>query len=558
MKKGQAYQCQSCGVRFARWQGSCHACGAWDSLALRPHEETTAVRERGRRPQGNVLKSASAAPFRPLGEEVGELERIATGLEEVDRALGGGIVPGSVLLLGGDPGVGKSTLALQIAESLSARATFGQEKNSTAGSVAVYVSGEEDRAQLALRARRLQRERQAEEKHEEKHEEQHEEKDEAQQGEQQGEPQGGLFASLLCTARTDLDPVLVWLSEQPDAEQLLVVDSIQTMRTQGSEGSAAGSLTCLRLLTEAVTHFARQSGIAVLLIGHVTKEGQLAGPRQIEHMVDVVLYLEGERGQGFRLLRAVKNRFAALDEIGVFEMRGSGLRGVANPSSLFLSRRGDEAPGTAVFAGVEGKRPFLCEVQALVTPAPPGAARRTALGWDSARLAMLLAVLEAHAALRLSSMEVYLNISGGLRIKETACDLAVACAIVSAARKTAIPAGWVFCGEIGLTGDIRPVGQTRLRAREAQKLGFSNMLLYQGAEHATKHAKTSSKKNASHRAVSNGKFSFHPVSRVNDLAPWLLRVAARSVDDSVADADADADALSSAASWTAQPAASRP
>ncbi len=522
MKKGQAYLCQSCGVRFARWQGSCHACGAWDSLVLRPPESATAVRERrgaGRLGSGGIGSggigsggigvgrkasglSSSTAPFRPLGEEVATLERVATGLEEVDRALGGGLVPGSVLLLGGDPGVGKSTLALQVAEALVARASRSAGKSAEQGSPAVYVSGEEDRAQLALRAKRLQKE---------------------------GEG-NSLFEELLCTARTDIDPVLEWLCEQPNGEQLLVVDSIQTMRTAGSEGSAAGSLTSLRMLTEKVTHFARQSGVAVLLIGHVTKEGQLAGPRQIEHMVDVVLYLEGERGQGFRLLRAVKNRFGALDEIGVFEMRGSGLCGVANPSSLFLSKHGNEAPGTAVFAGVEGTRPFLCEVQALVAPAPPGSPRRTALGWDSARLATLLAVLEAHADLRLSSHEVYLNISGGLRIKETACDLAVACAIVSAARKTAIPAGWVFCGEIGLTGDIRAVGQTRLRATESQKLGFSKMLLHQSVEHARERTRagTSSKEDASQRSVSNGKFSFHQVARVSDLAPWLVRLVAAS------------------------------
>ncbi len=553
MKKGQAYLCQSCGVRFSRWQGSCHACGEWDSLVLRPQESATAVRERrgggsvgvggGGFGGGKIARSApaSAAPFRPLGEETVALERVATGLQEVDRALGGGLVPGSVLLLGGDPGVGKSTLALQIAEALLARSHKETDKEvetaanlevETTGKIpeqrspAVYVSGEEDRAQLALRAKRLQKE-----------------------GAKEGE-ENSLFESLLCTARTDIDPVLEWLREQPNGEQLLVVDSIQTMRTAGTEGSAAGSLTCLRMLTEVVTHFARQSGIAVLLIGHVTKEGQLAGPRQIEHMVDVVLYLEGERGQGFRLLRAVKNRFGALDEIGVFEMRGSGLRGVANPSSLFLSSNSSEAPGTAVFAGVEGTRPFLCEVQALVTPAPPGSPRRTALGWDSARLATLLAVLEAHADLRLSSHEVYLNISGGLRIKETACDLAVACAIISAARKTAIPAGWVFCGEIGLTGDIRAVGQTRLRATEAQKLGFAKMLLHQGAKHASKETREgdSAAEDASHRSVNNGKFSFQQVSRVSDLAPWLVRLVAASTSASAARAPDAAPAIVRAAS----------
>ena len=294
-------------------------------------------------------------------------------------------------------------------------------------------------------------------------------------------------------------------------------DSEWDSRGEGLEGlpsgfsSSAGSLSSLRILTASLTHFARTTGIAVLLIGHVTKEGQLAGPKQIEHMVDGVLYLEGEGGHGFRLLRAVKNRFGSLDELGVFEMRSSGLCGVSNPSSLFLSRRSTEAPGTAVFASVEGTRPFLCEVQALVSSAPPGSPRRTALGWDSMRLATLLAVLEAHANLRLGSYEVYLNISGGLRVRETACDLAVACAIVSAARRLSIPRGWVFCGEIGLTGDIRAVGHNRLRAAEAHKLGFSKMLLP---------VVSSPEEDLGFTGGSD--FSFHHISRVSEISKWLL------------------------------------
>ena len=577
MKKDRsAYLCSSCGARFSRWQGACHACGSWDTLIASPQRQASGavVFDRARTPRTPASRTmlgktdmrtgmssseiaveaqesearastarASAAfaepPFRALGEDTPRLRRISTGIAEFDRALGGGIVPGSVLLLGGDPGVGKSTLALQIAVSLSAG--LGVDKKvrgdavGSAGSAAVYVSGEEDRAQLALRAHRLAS---------------------AQDTTTSDTGFGGRdkdysYKNLLCTARTEIDEVLEYLHTSPARYLLLVVDSIQTMKTSNLSGngfgSSMGTLNGLRQLTETLTHFARLSGLAVLLIGHVTKDGHLAGPRQIEHMVDVVLYLEGERGQGFRLLRAVKNRFGAVDEVGVFEMRASGLCGVANPSSLFLSSHSSDAAGTAVFAGIEGTRPFLCEVQALVASAPPGTPRRTALGWDSARLATLLAVLEAHADLRLGNHEVYLSISGGLRIKETACDLAVACALISAARKIPLPRGWVFCGEIGLTGDVRAVGQTRIRAGEARKLGFLSMLLpkdnsraklapepsLSGTEHTITPASPhhSPKLQAMRPALGSSPASdvdlcFHRVSRVSELAPWLLRVSA--------------------------------
>ncbi len=581
MKKDRsAYLCSSCGARFSRWQGACHACGSWDTLIASPQRQASGavVFDRARTPrtpasrtmlgktdmrtgmssseiaveaQGSEVRASAARastarasvtfaepPFRALGEDTPRLRRISTGIAEFDRALGGGIVPGSVLLLGGDPGVGKSTLALQIAVSLSAG--FGVANKvrggavGSAGSAAVYVSGEEDRAQLALRAHRLAS---------------------AQDTTTSDTGIGGKdkdysYKNLLCTARTEIDEVLEYLHASTDRYVLLVVDSIQTMKTSNLSGngfgSSMGTLNGLRQLTETLTHFARLSGLAVLLIGHVTKDGHLAGPRQIEHMVDVVLYLEGERGQGFRLLRAVKNRFGAVDEVGVFEMRASGLCGVANPSSLFLSSHSPDAAGTAVFAGIEGTRPFLCEVQALVASAPPGTPRRTALGWDSARLATLLAVLEAHADLRLGNHEVYLSISGGLRIKETACDLAVACALISAARKIPLPRGWVFCGEIGLTGDVRAVGQTRIRAGEARKLGFLSMLLPKDNSRArlasepplsrTEHTITptphhSPKLQAMCPTLGSSPagdvdLCFHRVSRVSELAPWLLRVSA--------------------------------
>jgi DNA repair protein RadA/Sms len=347
-----------------------------------------------------------------------------TGIDEFDRVLGGGLVPGSAVLVGGDPGIGKSTLLLQAA----ARAAG-------AGGV-VYVSGEEAEAQIRMRAGRLGL----------------------------GEAAVGLAAA------TDLGDILATLeAERPG---LAIIDSIQTMWDARVE-SAPGSVAQVRASAHALVAFAKRRGTAVVLVGHVTKEGQIAGPRVVEHMVDTVLYFEGERGHQFRILRAVKNRFGPAGEIGVFEMTGSGLAEVTNPSALFLSERGAPVPGSVVFAGIEGTRPVLVEIQALVAASPLGTPRRTVVGWDAGRLATVLAVLEARLGIGFAGRDVYLNVAGGLRIGEPAADLAVAAALVSAREDVALPADAVFFGEISLSGALRPVAQAEARLREAEKLGFA-------------------------------------------------------------------------------------
>ncbi|MEM1316621.1 MAG: DNA repair protein RadA, partial [Pseudomonadota bacterium] len=326
--------------------------------------------------------------------------------------------------VGGDPGIGKSTLLLQAA------AAFGR-----AGANCVYVTGEEASAQIRMRAARL----------------------------------GLSEAPVRLAAETNLRDILTTLeAARPD---VAIIDSIQTMWLD-TVGSAPGSVSQVRAAAHELTTFAKKRGAAVILVGHVTKEGQIAGPRVVEHMVDTVLYFEGERGHPFRILRAVKNRFGPADEIGVFEMTGRGLAQVENPSALFLSERGEETPGAAVFAGVEGTRPVLVEIQALVAPSPPGTPRRAVVGWDSARLAMILAVLESRAGVALSGHDIYLNVAGGLRVSEPAADLAVAAALLSAAAEEPLPSDAVVFGEISLSGAVRPVPQADQRLREAQKLGF--------------------------------------------------------------------------------------
>jgi DNA repair protein RadA/Sms len=339
--------------------------------------------------------------------------------------LGGGLVEGSAVLVGGDPGIGKSTLLLQAAAGLA-----------QGGTQAVYVSGEEAVAQIRMRARRL----------------------------------GLEGAPLRLCAETNLRDILTMLDAERPA--LTVIDSIQTMWSDNVD-SAPGSVSQVRAAAHELTGFVKRSGGAVIMVGHVTKEGQIAGPRVIEHMVDTVLYFEGERGHQFRILRAVKNRFGPVDEIGVFEMTGAGLSEVANPSALFLGEGASRAAGAAVFAGVEGSRPLLCEFQALVATSTPGTPRRAVVGWDSGRLAMILAVLEARAGVSFAGLDIYLNIAGGLRVSEPAADLAVACALLSALHDAPLPQQTVIFGEISLSGAVRPVSQSEARLKEAQKLGFA-------------------------------------------------------------------------------------
>ena len=356
-------------------------------------------------------------------------------MPELDRVAGGGFVPGSAVLIGGDPGIGKSTLLLQAMAALARQ-----------GRRVVYVSGEEAIAQIRLRAERL----------------------------------GLSDAPVLLAAETNTSDIVATLNDG-DVPDVVVIDSIQTLWSPVIE-SAPGTVSQLKAGSETLVRFAKQKGTCVLLVGHVTKDGQLAGPKVVEHLVDAVLYFEGDRGHQFRILRAVKNRFGATDEIGVFEMSDGGLKEVSNPSRLFMGSSERPAPGTAVFAGVEGTRPLLVEIQALVSPSSLGTPRRTAVGWDSNRLSMILAVLEARAGVNLGQHDVYLNVAGGLKLREPASDLAVAAAILGSMTDTIIPHGTVIFGEIALSGAIRPVGQTEGRLKEAQKLGMSEAVMASGGD----------------------------------------------------------------------------
>lgn len=413
------YVCQACGATYGRWAGRCDACGGWNTLA----EEARA----GSAPPGPARRQGKgrAGTLVPLSGAAQALERRLTGIDEFDRVCGGGIVPGSAILVGGDPGIGKSTLLLQVSAALAER-----------GAPVVYVSGEEALDQIRLRAQRL----------------------------------GLGQAAIGILNETSLVDVFATLNAGPPPA-LLVIDSIQTLWTDAIE-AAPGTVGQVRTCAQELVRYAKHRGAAVVLVGHVTKDGQIAGPRVVEHMVDAVLYFEGERGHEFRILRAVKNRFGPTDEIGVFAMGDRGLSEVANPSALFLSDRDERVPGTAVFAGLEGTRPLLMEVQALVAPTAFGTPRRAVVGWDSARLAMVLAVLEARCGIPLGAFDIYLNVAGGLRIAEPAADLAVAGALLSAQAGTALPADAVLIGEVSLTGAIRPVNQTEARLKEALKLGF--------------------------------------------------------------------------------------
>ena len=419
-----AFVCQSCGAVAARWVGRCAGCGEWNTLV----EETDVPQP------GSGLSRASrgrAVALDDLAQAQGDVpDRIPTGLAELDRVTGGGIVPGSALLIGGEPGIGKSTLLLQVAAALA-----------TAGRRAVYFTGEEAATQVRLRAERL----------------------------------GLAGAPVALACETSLSNILATLAEgrPPD---LVVIDSIQTLWAEGIE-AAAGMVSQVRAATQSLVRFAKAQGPALLLVGHVTKDGQIAGPKVIEHMVDTVLYFEGDRGHSFRILRAVKNRFGATDEIGVFEMSPSGLREVANPSELFLGERLAASAGSAVFAGMEGTRPILVELQALVVPSGLGTPRRAVVGWDANRLAMLLAVLDARTGISFVQHDVYLNVAGGLKITEPAADLAAAAALLSSISNVALGPHEVYFGEISLSGAVRPAGHMASRLKEARKLGFRRAIL---------------------------------------------------------------------------------
>jgi len=415
-----SYVCQNCGAASQRWQGRCESCGAWNTIA-----EESAGSGIGAQAALGVRKGRVFNLSNLVEKDRPAAARTTTGMAELDRVIGGGFVPGSVLLLGGEPGIGKSTLLIQACAALA-----GQEKR------VVYISGEEAVDQVRLRALRL----------------------------------GLAGAHIELAAETNVDDIVATLS-QGKRPALVVIDSIQTMWTPVID-SAPGTVSQVRGAAQTLIRFAKATGAAVILVGHVTKDGQIAGPRVVEHMVDAVISFEGEGGRDLRLLRGVKNRFGPTDEIGVFEMTGRGLAEVANPSALFLSARDAAAPGAAVFAGMEGSRPLLVEFQALVAQSSLGTPRRAVVGWDAARLSMVLAVLEAHAGLKLGQYDIYLSVAGGLRVGEPAADLAAAAALVSSLTGRTLASDSVFFGEIALSGAIRPVAHGMARLKEAAKLGF--------------------------------------------------------------------------------------
>lgn len=415
-----SYVCQNCGAATQRWQGRCESCGAWNTITEESAGSGIAAQAASRVRNGRVFKLSNL-----VDDEAAAPPRVTTGIAELDRVIGGGFVAGSVLLLGGEPGIGKSTLLIQACAALSAQ-----------GRRVVYISGEEAVDQVRLRALRL----------------------------------GLAGAAIELAAETNVDDIVATLGQGP-RPALVVIDSIQTMWAPSID-SAPGTVNQVRGSAQTLIRFAKATGAAAILVGHVTKDGQIAGPRVVEHMVDAVISFEGEGGRDLRLLRGVKNRFGPTAEVGVFEMTGRGLAEVANPSALFLSARDAAAPGAAVFAGMEGSRPLLVEFQALVAQSALGTPRRAVVGWDAARLSMVLAVLEAHAGLKLGQYDIYLSVAGGLRVAEPAADLAAAAALVSSLAGKTLAADSVYFGEIALSGAIRPVAQGMARLKEAAKLGF--------------------------------------------------------------------------------------
>jgi len=426
------YICQACGSEQHRWQGQCPDCAEWNTLVQEASAPTVFSAKH------DLSSGGRAVELVGLDTVVALPDRMRTGIAEFDRAIGGGIVPGSAMLLGGDPGIGKSTLLLQVAAKLAA-----------SGRQVVYVSGEEAADQVRLRAIRL--------------------------------GLGG--APVRLAAATSVRDILTTVS-QGEPPAMLVIDSIQTMHSDLIEG-APGTVSQVRASAQELVRFAKDKGTALVLVGHVTKDGSIAGPRVLEHMVDTVLGFEGERSHQYRILRAAKNRFGGTDEIGVFAMDGGGLIEVPNPSALFLTQRGEAVSGTSVFPALEGTRPVLVEIQALVVRLASGATpRRSAVGWDSGRLAMVLAVLEARCGISFATSEVYLNVAGGYRLSDPAADLAVAAALVSALSERPVPQESVVMGEIALSGEVRPVAHAGLRLKESNKLGFDRAWVPAGTDGA--------------------------------------------------------------------------
>ena len=428
MSSQSLFVCSKCNTTYSKWVGQCDVCKSWNTIAkeeplTQGPKKLSLGGGRGKILEFSTLSSKEKTP-----------ERTLSGVKELDRALGGGLVNASAILVGGDPGIGKSTLLLQ-----------GAARFSRLGLDVVYISGEEAVDQIRLRAKRLNL---------------------------QDSP-------VKLAAETNLRNILTTLdSVRPN---LAIIDSIQTIWSDNVD-SAPGSVSQVRVASHELISFAKTRNTSIILVGHVTKDGQLAGPRVVEHMVDTVLYFEGERNHNFRILRAVKNRFGATDEIGVFEMTSRGLIEVSNPSAMFIGDREKLTPGSAIFAGIEGTRTVLSEIQALVSPTPQSQARRTVVGIDSGRLATILAVLESHCNIKFSTHDVYLNVAGGLRITEPAADLAIAAALISSRIGLPLPVNTIIFGEISLSGSLRSVSQTENRLREAKKLGFDSAFIAQGKE----------------------------------------------------------------------------
>lgn len=422
-KVKSVFVCQNCGAEAPKWVGKCPACGEWNSYV----EEVVRKEGGAAKSSAFVADSTKSKPILIREVEISEEPRMDTGCGEFNRVLGGGIVPGSLTLIGGDPGIGKSTLVLQIVLNIKGRRTL-------------YVSGEESVKQLKLRAERLK------------------------------------FDNPECfiVSETLLEQIFIHAQNiQPD---LLIIDSIQTISTEMIE-SSPGSVSQVRECSAAILKYAKESGVPVLLIGHINKEGSIAGPKVLEHIVDTVLQFEGDQHYMYRILRSIKNRFGSTAELGIFEMMQSGLREVSNPSELLLSQSHEELSGTAIGATIEGVRPFIIEVQALVSTAAYGTPQRSATGFDIRRLNMLLAVLEKRVGFKLSQKDVFLNIAGGLRVNDPAIDLAIICAILSSNMDIAIDRSVCLAGEVGLTGEIRPVNRVEQRILEAEKLGFKRIII---------------------------------------------------------------------------------
>lgn len=425
MKSKREYNCRNCGATQSKWAGQCVACDSWNTL-----EEATVTSIQAASPRFRAY-SGQRSEVTSLADVVQEKQiRMTSGIAELDRVLGGGIVPGSVVLIGGDPGIGKSTLLLQ---------SLGQISNQP-GVAPLYVSGEESASQIALRAKRLKLD----------------------------------AAGLQLLTETDVDRIIEVATQQ--RARLLVVDSIQTMYCAESQ-SAPGSVAQVREAAARLVRFAKSSDTAVYLVGHVTKDGALAGPRVLEHMVDAVLYFEGDQAGRYRLIRAFKNRFGAVNELGVFAMTDQGLREVSNPSAILLSRHDEAVPGSVVLVSREGTRPLLVEVQALVDDSALGNPRRVTVGLDHNRLSMLLAVLHRHGGISTAGCDVFANIVGGVRISETGADLAVICAVISSLKNQPLSRDLAIFGEIGLAGEIRPVQNGSERLREAEKQGFKRAII---------------------------------------------------------------------------------